>query len=193
LLVVDEQANQARINDLEMRIQVMQQRMQMKEQQAKYRETAMTQSDLRALARDAGNDPQRMTDAMQARSDKQQRDREQAAKDERASLLSRVQQRVPQGAVLLEMVKYRPIDPKAPDAKRPERYGTFVVRAAGEPANLPDYIDLGEAAPLEKLIAEFRTALASPERPGARDLGRKLDLGHDVRTEAEVEHRELRL
>jgi len=164
-------ANAARMADLDTRIQVMQQRMQMREQEGRNKEQVMSPSDARAIARQSGDDPQKMTEAFQARIDQQQRVREQAAKDERASLLSRVQERVPQGAVLLEMVKYRPIDPKAPDAKRAERYGTYVIRAGSD----PEYVDLGEAAPLEKLIAEFRTVLANPDRPGARDLGRKLD------------------
>lgn len=163
-------ANAARIADLDTRIQVMQQRMQMREQEGRNREQVMSQSDVSTMMRESGNDTQKLMAAMNARTDQQQRAREQTARDERASLLSRVQERVPQGAVLLEMVKYRPIDPKAPDAKRPERYGTYVIRAGSD----PEYIDLGEAAPLEKLIAEFRTALSTPERP-ARDLARKLD------------------
>jgi CHAT domain-containing protein/tetratricopeptide (TPR) repeat protein len=164
-------SNTARIQDLDTRIQVMQQRMQMREAEGRNREELMSQRDLSTMMRESGNNPMRMNEAVQARMDQQQRGREQAAKDERASLFSRVRERVPQDAVLLEMVKYRPIDPKAPDAKRAERYGTYVIRAGAE----PEYVDLGEAGPLEKLIGEFRTVLASPERSGARDLGRKLD------------------
>src|SRR6185436_7622546 len=124
----------ARIADLDTRIQVMQQRMQMREQDGRNlaQNPAMTQSELRALMRESGNDTQKLMAAMNARTEQQQRAREQSAKDERASLLSRVQERVPPGAVLLEMVKYRPIDPKAPDAKRAERYGTYVIRAGAD-------------------------------------------------------------
>jgi CHAT domain-containing protein len=82
---------------------------------------------------------------------------------------------VPQGAVLLEMVKYRPLDPRPGLAEEKrwaaERYGAYVIRPAGE----AQYVDLGVAGPLDKLIGEFRAALANPERLGARDLGRKLD------------------
>ena len=164
--------DQAKIADLDTRIQVMQQRMQMREQETKSRqESAMSSSEMRDIARQSGGDIQKMMTAMNARTDQQQQAREQAAKDERASLYSRVQERVPPGAVLLEMVKFRPIDPKAPDAKRPERYGTYIVRAGAD----PDYVDFGDAVPLEKLVGEFRAALASPERPGARELGRRLD------------------
>ena len=42
------------------------------------------------------------------------------------------------------------------------------------------YVDLGEAAPLDKLIGEFRAALSTPERLAARDLGRKLDEAPDA-------------
>ncbi len=162
--------DQKRITDLDMRIQVLQQRMQMREAQGRSENQPMTQAEIRDLMRKSGNNPQAITEAFEARSRQQQEAREQGAKDARATLASRVQERVPPGAVLLEMVKYRPIDPKSPDAKRPERYGTYVIKAGSE----PDYVDLGEAAPLEKLIAQYRTALATPDRP-SRDIARQLD------------------
>ena len=111
-------ADAARIADLDTRIQVMQQRMQMRESEGRNRQEVMSQSDLRSVMRESGGDMNKMMAAINARTDQQQRAREQVAKDERASLLSRVQERVPPGAVLLEMVKYRPIDPTAPDARR---------------------------------------------------------------------------
>lgn len=157
--------------DLDLRIQVMQQRMQMRELENKNRvDVAATRDDMTDLARQYRNDPAKMMQAMNARMGQQQRVREQTASAARASLPSRVQERVPPGAVLLEMVKYRPIDPKDPDAKRAERYGTYVIKAGAA----PEYVDLGEAAPLEKLIAQYRAALATPDRP-AKDLGRQLD------------------
>jgi CHAT domain-containing protein len=149
----------------------MQQRMQMREMEIKNRASIEAeQSEARDIARKAGNDPAKMMQMYQARTDQQQLAREQAAKDERSSLLPRVQQRIPQGAVLLEMVKYRPTDPRNPK-QGAERYGTYVIRPSGE----PDYVDLGEAGQIDKLVGEFRAALSTPERLAFRDLGRRLD------------------
>jgi CHAT domain-containing protein/tetratricopeptide (TPR) repeat protein len=164
-------SNARRIQQLDNQIQVMQQRMSMHEQQSRMQaETPnLDQREMERIARAAGNDPQKMTDAINKRMDQQQQQREQGARESRATLLARVQERVPPGAVLLEMVKYRPVDPRTP-AARPERYGTYLIRADAA----PEYIDLGEAAPLEKLIGDFRLALSTPERP-TRDLARRLD------------------
>jgi CHAT domain-containing protein/tetratricopeptide (TPR) repeat protein len=168
-------ANAQRIADLDTRIQVMQQRMQMHEAQTRNQDQQLSQAEFTAIARQSGNDPLKVTAAIEARTQQQQQAREQSAKDARASLFSRVQARVPQGAVLLEMVKYRPLDPRPGLAEEKrwaaERYGAYVIRPAGE----AQYVDLGVAGPLDKLIGEFRAALANPERLGARDLGRKLD------------------
>ncbi len=164
-------ANARRIQQLDGQIQVLQQRMQMHEQQQRMQAETPTldHREMERIARAAGNDPQKITEAINARTQKQQEQREQGARESRATLLARVQERVPPGAVLLEMVKYRPTDPRNP-AARPERYGTYIVRADSD----AEYIDLGDAAPLEKLIGDFRLALSTPERP-TRDLARRLD------------------
>jgi len=158
-----------RIADLDMRIQVMQQRMQMHDMAAQNPNPGVSQADSERLWRQSGGNEQKFMALMNARMEEEQKQRERKASDARASLVSRVQERVPQGAVLLEMVRYRPTGPRAGQAA--ERYGTYVIRAGGEAA----YIDLGEAAPVDKLVGEFRAALATPERLAARDLGRKLD------------------
>jgi CHAT domain-containing protein len=192
-------ANAARSADLDNRIQVMQQRMQMHEQGQLAR---AERPDYGQILRESRNDPQRAMAAINAADKKQEEDRRQREREARSSLFSRVQQRLPQGAVLVEMLKYRPLDPRAglPEEKRwaAERYGAYVIRAAGE----AEFVDFGEAAPLDKLVQAFRAALSdqtlgagsersgrnlsaqaaavvnaasNPERDSARELGRKLD------------------
>lgn len=158
-----------RIADLDLRIQVMQQRMQMHDLQAQNPNPGISQEDAQRLWKQSGGDQQKFMALMNARDEEQQKSRERKASDARASLVSRVQERVPQGAVLLEMVRYRPTGPGAGSAA--ERYGTYVIRAGSDAA----YVDLGEAAPIDKLVGEFRAALATPRRLAARDLGRRLD------------------
>jgi CHAT domain-containing protein len=163
-------ADLARIADLDTRIQVMQQRMQMHDLQAQNPDPGVSQEDVQRLWRQSGGNQQKFMELMNAREDEQQKSRERKASDARASLVSRVQERVPRGAVLLEMVRYRPTGPVA--AQAAERYGSFVIQAESEAA----YVDLGEAAPIDKLVGEFRAALAAPRRAtAARDIGRRLD------------------
>jgi len=174
-------ANAARITDLDTRIQVMQVSIQTRDQYALSR--TMTEEEIGEMQR-THPDPKKFNEAYLAQHWKQQQAREQDAKRERTSLLSRVQARVPQGAALIEMVRYRPFDPRpglAEDKRwAADRYGAYVMHPEGE----AQYIDLGEAAPLDKQIAEFRAALADPVRAAARDLARKLDetLMRPVRT-----------
>lgn len=165
--------NAARIADLDTRIQVMQVGMQKRLDQAQNKD--IDQNEMAAIYRAHPMDPQKAMEEITALRKKQQDARDQAAKAERASLLTRVQMSVPKNAALLEMVRYRPLDPRSDLAEDKRwglpRYGTYVIRPGSE----LKYVDLGEAGPLDKLIAEFRAALSDPTRNAARDLGRKLD------------------
>ncbi|MDM0112282.1 CHAT domain-containing protein [Variovorax sp. J22R133] len=93
---------------------------------------------------------------------------------QRAPDLQTIQAQLPAGSALLEMVRYRPIDPdlRLPLERRmgAARYGTFIVRPTGAPV----YVDWGDAEPLDKLIARFRRALARPAGDRAQLLGREL-------------------
>jgi hypothetical protein len=68
--------------------------------------------------------------------------------------LERVQQAIPEGAALVELVVYFPFNPKAPRAEQwgAERYAAYVLHPEGEPG----WVDLGEAAPIDQNIEEFR-------------------------------------
>jgi CHAT domain-containing protein/tetratricopeptide (TPR) repeat protein len=97
-------------------------------------------------------------------------------REKQRAMLRDIQSRLPANAVLLEMTRYRPLDPRAglPEERRwgPARYGSYLIRLVGPPV----YIDHGEAQPIEKLITEFRKALARPRGSEAQELGRRLDV-----------------
>jgi len=100
-----------------------------------------------------------------------QQRREQEA---RRSLLERIQSKLPPNGALLEMVRFRPFNPgAASEAERwgAARYGTYLVRKAGQPT----FLDYGESAPIDEQIVEFRRALSQPRGTLAHDLGRRLD------------------
>jgi CHAT domain-containing protein/Tfp pilus assembly protein PilF len=87
-----------------------------------------------------------------------------------------VQQLIPADAALVELVSYQPFNPKAKkqEAKwgKP-RYVAYVLHHTGE----PQWIDLGEAAPIDQAVTTFRKALqsqASDIKPVARALDEKL-------------------
>lgn len=88
--------------------------------------------------------------------------------------LSAVQKRIPKDARLVEIINYQPSDPTAPQFPTPtlppRRYAAYVLAAKGDPV----LVDLGEAAPIDALVAKLRTALADPDNDGATDLSKQL-------------------
>ncbi len=88
--------------------------------------------------------------------------------------LERVQRAIPPDAALIEIVSYRPYDPKSRAAGGkfgPARYAAYVLRPAGEPA----FVDLGAAAEIDDDVVEFRKALANPLSLNVKRAGRALD------------------
>jgi tetratricopeptide (TPR) repeat protein len=83
-----------------------------------------------------------------------------------------VQQLIPVDTALIELVQYKPYNPAA---KRDERwetphYAAYILHATGE----PQWLDLGEAAPINQTVAEFRHALQ--HRSGTiKQIARTLD------------------
>jgi hypothetical protein len=80
--------------------------------------------------------------------------------------LAAVQQTIPPGAALVEMVTYQPFAPTAENpttAFGPLRYAAYVVQREGEPL----WVDLGEAEYINKRIVSLREALGEIdlERP----------------------------
>ncbi|MGF1602811.1 MAG: CHAT domain-containing protein, partial [Thermosynechococcaceae cyanobacterium] len=87
--------------------------------------------------------------------------------------LATVQQQIPEGAALVELVKYQPFNAKAiqqePQWQAP-RYAAYLLYADG---NL-QWTDLGEAAPIDQTVAQFRQALQS-KTSNIKPLARQLD------------------
>jgi CHAT domain-containing protein/Flp pilus assembly protein TadD len=79
-----------------------------------------------------------------------------------------VQQLIPDDAALVELIYYYPFDSKT--AKPEDRfssphYAAYILHSVGE----PQWIDLGEAAPIDELAEEFRKAIRQePLAPGQR-------------------------
>jgi tetratricopeptide (TPR) repeat protein/CHAT domain-containing protein len=77
---------------------------------------------------------------------------------------------LPEGAVLVEFVRFNPFDFKAIPAQgqspwKPARYLAFVL-PAGEPRNIR-MIDLGDADAIDAMISDFRIAIKA-DKPSAR-------------------------
>lgn len=88
--------------------------------------------------------------------------------------LSAVQQGLPKDAVLVEIALFREFDVHYKSFSRAfgdEHYAAYVVRSEGA----PELVDLGPAAPIDRAIAGFRTALANP-RTNIEALARSLDV-----------------
>lgn len=97
-------------------------------------------------------------------------ERQLRAADRRAVALA-----LPDGVALVEFVRFRDIDFTAVRSRgesgwQPPRYAAFVLHG-GDPDRVA-LIDLGEAEPIDQLIADFRAGITGgSERRAARDLG----------------------
>jgi CHAT domain-containing protein/Tfp pilus assembly protein PilF len=88
--------------------------------------------------------------------------------------LQRLQQSVPADAVLIELFLYRPLNlhGKTPtDRFGAARYVAYTLRREGE----PEFVDLGEAAPIERGVSQLRTSLSNPQSNDVRQTARALD------------------
>lgn len=89
--------------------------------------------------------------------------------------LEAVQQAIPEGAALVEWVRYTPFNPKAKRADQEwssPRYAAYILHSQGEPR----WVDLGEAEAIEQAVLAFRRALHNRIRlPPVKQSGRTLD------------------
>jgi CHAT domain-containing protein/tetratricopeptide (TPR) repeat protein len=88
--------------------------------------------------------------------------------------IERVQQAIPAGVALIELVSYKPLNAKRitkAEKWGPPRYVAYVLRRQGPPS----FVDLGEAAPINQGIRQLRAALADPESTDAKEAARALD------------------
>ncbi|QIR41386.1 tetratricopeptide repeat protein [Tolypothrix sp. PCC 7910] len=78
--------------------------------------------------------------------------------------LAAIQAQIPQDAALVEIVQYNPFNPKAKkdsEQRGKPRYAAAVLRASGE----PKWVDLGDAATIDKSVASFRQVLVYAPAP----------------------------
>jgi CHAT domain-containing protein/Tfp pilus assembly protein PilF len=81
---------------------------------------------------------------------------------------------IPADAALVEMFLYRPYEPKTIGKSRfaPPRYVAYVLTRE---SSAPLFVELGEAAAIERDIAAWRRALTNPASRDVRERGRALD------------------
>jgi CHAT domain-containing protein len=83
-----------------------------------------------------------------------------------------VQQLIPADTALVELVQYKPYNAKKRKGETP-RYAAYILHSTGE----PQWLDLGEAAPINETVAQFRHALqhrSGTIQPIARTLDEQL-------------------
>jgi CHAT domain-containing protein len=85
--------------------------------------------------------------------------------------LPAVQSALPAGAALIEFAVYTPQDLRNEKNKLPPRYLAYLLAAQGR----PKWVDLGEAAPIDRAIASWRQALRDPRRADVKRLARVVD------------------
>lgn len=86
----------------------------------------------------------------------------------------RVRAALPEKAILVEVARYAPFDPRSSSARtryRPARYVAFVLPKRGPVAS----IDLGEADAVDERVAALRRALINPRDDHAAALARAFD------------------
>jgi CHAT domain-containing protein/Tfp pilus assembly protein PilF len=88
----------------------------------------------------------------------------------RAITLEAVQSVIPDGAVLIEFALYRPDDARSA-VQSPPRYAAYLLSHQG-PAQ---WVELGEAAQIDRAVEDWRRALRNPERADVRRLARSVD------------------
>jgi len=88
--------------------------------------------------------------------------------------IAAVQKQIPTDAVLIELFRYRPFNPKAAqkDQWGKPRYVAYILQSQGE----PKWVDLGEADTLEPSIAKFRRAISRPPTNADREVDPQLSV-----------------
>jgi CHAT domain-containing protein/Tfp pilus assembly protein PilF len=84
--------------------------------------------------------------------------------------LTAVQAALPTGSTLIEFAIYSPLDPKTQKRSSP-RYLAYLLPAQGQ----PKWVDLGEAATIDRAVDAWRKALRDPNRTDIKRLARALD------------------
>lgn len=88
--------------------------------------------------------------------------------------IANVQSLIPRNAALVEFASYRPFNAKS---QKPEqafgepRYIAYILK----PGTEPQWVDLGEAGPINQAITEWRKALSHPDRTDVQQLAQTVD------------------
>ncbi|WP_324616405.1 tetratricopeptide repeat protein [Lusitaniella coriacea] len=85
-----------------------------------------------------------------------------------------IQALIPGDTALVEIVQYKPFDPKASYGERwgTPHYAAYILKPTGE----PQWVDLGEAKPIDNAVKTFRRGLTNRiRRSRAKITGRALD------------------
>ncbi|MBE9119100.1 CHAT domain-containing protein, partial [Lusitaniella coriacea LEGE 07157] len=85
-----------------------------------------------------------------------------------------IQALIPSDTALVEIVQYEPFDPKAQQDNKwgTPRYAAYILKSTGE----PQWVDLGEAEPIDNAVKTFRGGLTNlMRRSRAKKTGRALD------------------
>jgi CHAT domain-containing protein len=85
--------------------------------------------------------------------------------------LTAVQSALPADSALIEFAAYTPQDPRNDMNKLPPRYLAYLLASQGRPG----WVDLGEAAPIDRAITSWRQALRDPRRADVDRLARAVD------------------
>ncbi|MGI9107557.1 MAG: tetratricopeptide repeat protein [Pyrinomonadaceae bacterium] len=88
--------------------------------------------------------------------------------------LERVQEAIPSGAALIEIMLYRPFNAKAKTTEEKvgaARYVVYVLRREGAPS----WVDLGDASAVDGDVAKLRAALSRSQHSDVNLLARTLD------------------
>ena len=84
--------------------------------------------------------------------------------------LSAVQAALPANSALIEFAYFTPLDPKT-EKTEPPRYLAYLLAPQGQ----PNWVDLGEAAPIDQAIKAWRKALRNPYRTDVKRFARAMD------------------
>jgi CHAT domain-containing protein/Tfp pilus assembly protein PilF len=84
--------------------------------------------------------------------------------------LAAVQAALPTGSALVEFAVYSPLYPKT-EKSNPPRYLAYLLAAQGQ----PKWVDLGEAALIDRAVDAWRKALRDPNRTDVKRLARAVD------------------
>jgi CHAT domain-containing protein/Tfp pilus assembly protein PilF len=124
---------------------------------------AVTPDSYRALLKPLEENVERLEAELSVRSDS-------FRAQTRPVTLAAVQAALPAGSALVEFAVFTPLEPQAKKSG-PPRYLAYLLSAQGQ----PQWVDLGEAAVIDRAVDAWRKALRNPNRADVKRLARAVD------------------